>query len=99
MIFSLSMGLPLAVSLWTGDGGVACDTRCRHGQARWRRAPGSGGACAVFRQELQPRHGVMLVSLVWLLLPLFAALPLMLAGHHMGGRCRSRMPTSRPCRA
>ena len=26
----------------------------------------------------------MLVSLVWLLLPLFAALPLMLAGHHLG---------------
>src|SRR5699024_7590355 len=37
-----------------------------------------------FRRELQPRHGVILVSLVWLVLPLCACLPLMLALHQLG---------------
>ena len=37
-----------------------------------------------FRRELQPRHGVMLVTMVWLLLPLLAAFPLMLALHAVG---------------
>ncbi|QIL42877.1 TrkH family potassium uptake protein [Acidovorax sp. HDW3] len=36
------------------------------------------------RQELQPRHGVILVTLVWLLLPLSASLPLWLALDHVG---------------
>lgn len=82
MIFSLAMGLPLAVSLWTRDG-------------IWHVYPQAMGATFMagawlwwrlrhFRHELQPRHGVMLVSLVWMLLPLAAALPLMLAGHHIG---------------
>ncbi|MDP4075896.1 TrkH family potassium uptake protein [Acidovorax sp. A1169] len=82
MIFSLTMGLPLAVSLWTRDG-------------IWQVYPQAMGATFMagawlwwrlrhFRHELQPRHGVMLVSLVWMLLPLAAALPLMLAGHYIG---------------
>lgn len=82
MVFSLSMGLPLSVSLWMDDG-------------LWRVYPMAMGATLaagawlwwrlrLFRQELQPRHGVMLVSLVWALLPLAASLPLMLAGHQMG---------------
>jgi trk system potassium uptake protein TrkH len=32
-----------------------------------------------FRRELQPRDGFLLVTLTWLLLPAFGALPLMLA--------------------
>ena len=82
MIFASSLALPTAVSWWMQDG-------------IWFVYPLSMAATAfaggwlwwsfrVFRRELQPRHGVMLVSLVWLLLPLFAALPLMLAGHHIG---------------
>ena len=82
MVFSLSMGLPLAVSLWTRDG-------------LWQVYPAAMGATLMagawlwwrlrlFRQELQPRHGVMLVSLVWMLLPLAASVPLLLAGHGIG---------------
>ena len=82
MIFASSLALPTAVSWWMRDG-------------IWFVYPLSMAATAfaggwlwwsfrVFRRELQPRHGVMLVSLVWLLLPLFAALPLMLAGHFIG---------------
>ena len=75
MIFSLSMGLPLAVSLWTGDGvwhvyPLAMAGTLLVGAWFWWRL-------RLFRQELQPRHGVMLVSLVWMLLPLSAAVPLM----------------------
>jgi trk system potassium uptake protein TrkH len=82
MIFSLSMGLPLAVSLWTNDGvwhvyPLAMAGTLLAGAWLWWRL-------RLFRQELQPRHGVMLVSLVWMLLPLASAVPLMLAGHHLG---------------
>jgi len=82
MVFSLSMGLPLAVSLWTQDGvwrvyPVAMAVTLTAGAWLWWRL-------RLFRQELQPRHGVMLVSLVWMLFPLSAAIPLMLAGHDIG---------------
>ncbi len=82
MIFSLSMGLPLAVSLWNQDGiwpvyPQAMAATLALGAWLWWRL-------RLFRQELQPRHGVMLVSLVWLMLPLCATLPLMLAGHAIG---------------
>ena len=77
MLFALAMGVPLAVS-WFWQDGV------------WQVYPLSMGITLLaglslllglnrYKQELQPRHGVMLVSLVWALLPLFAALPLMLA--------------------
>ena len=82
MIFALSMGVPLAVSLGAGDGvwhiyPQAMAATLAAGAWLWWRL-------RLFRQELQPRHGVMLVSLVWMLLPLAAALPLMLAGQHVG---------------
>ena len=82
MIFSLSMGLPLSVSLWTKDGvwhvyPIAMGATLMAGAWLWWRL-------RLFRQELQPRHGVMLVSLVWMLLPLSAAVPLMLASHEIG---------------
>lgn len=82
MVFSLSMGLPLAVSLWIQDGvwrvyPVAMAATLTAGAWLWWRL-------RLFRQELQPRHGVMLVSLVWMLFPLSATIPLMLAGHDIG---------------
>ena len=82
MIFALTMGLPLTVSLWTGDGvwfvyPLSMGATLLAGAWLWWRL-------RLFRQELQPRHGVMLVSLVWALLPLSATLPLMLAGHYTG---------------
>lgn len=82
MTFSLAMGLPLGVSLWTRDGiwhiyPLAMGVTFMAGAWLWWRL-------RHFRHELQPRHGVMLVSMVWLLLPLSAALPLMLAGHDLG---------------
>ena len=82
MLFALAMGVPLAVS-WYGQDGV------------WQVYPISMGVAMLvglgllvgmrrYKRELQPRHGVMLVSLVWALLPLFAAVPLMLACHQIG---------------
>ncbi|THU04585.1 TrkH family potassium uptake protein [Lampropedia puyangensis] len=35
------------------------------------------------RQELQPRHGIMLVTSVWFLLPAFAAIPIWLISHQI----------------
>lgn len=77
MLFALSMGVPLAVSLHEQDG-------------VWQVYPTAmaaalavGGALTLglrhWRRELLPRHGVMLVSLAWTALPLAAALPLLLA--------------------
>ena len=82
MVFSMSMALPLGVSLWEGDGiwhvyPVAMVATMAAGAWLWWRL-------RLFRQELQPRHGVMLVSLVWMLFPLSATLPLMLASHEIG---------------
>lgn len=82
MIFASSLALPLAVSWWTQDGLWLVYPQCMAATAF------AGGwlwwSFRIFRRELQPRHGVILVSLVWMLLPLFAALPLMLAGHTIG---------------
>jgi len=77
MLFALAMGVPLAVSLHQDDGvwlvyplamgaALAGGAALTVGLRRWRR-------------ELLPRHGVMLVSLAWTLLPLVASLPLLLA--------------------
>lgn len=82
MLFALAMGVPLAVSWYVQDG-------------VWQVYPLSMGVALLvgsgllagmrrYKRELQPRHGVMLVSLAWALLPLFAALPLMLACDQVG---------------
>ena len=82
MLFALAMGVPLAVSWHTQDG-------------VWQVYPISMAVALLvglvllvvmrsYKRELQPRHGVMLVSLVWALLPLFAAVPLMLACAQVG---------------
>jgi trk system potassium uptake protein TrkH len=82
MIFASTLLLPMAVSWWTRDGIwfvylLSMGATVSVGAWLW-------WSFRVFRRELQPRHGVMLVSLVWLLLPLSASLPLMLAGHYLG---------------
>ena len=49
---------------------------CLSTRCRWPPRRSSGLAVVELSPsgvELQPRHGVMLVSLVWVLLPLFAA--------------------------
>ena len=82
MLFAFAMGVPLAASLYGQDG-------------VWKIYPVSMGLTLLvgtallvtlrnYKRELQPRHGVMLVSLVWALLPLFATLPLVLAGQQVG---------------
>lgn len=76
MVFALMMGVPLAVSLLTGDAAGHAWTRSipltfAAGAAMWFLG-------SRFRRELQPRDGVLLVSLTWTVLPLFASVPLLL---------------------
>ena len=82
MLFAFAMGVPLAASLYGHDG-------------VWKIYPVCMGFTLMvgatlllsmrkYKRELQPRHGVMLVSLVWALLPLFASLPLILACQQVG---------------
>ena len=82
VFFALSMNVPLAVS-WLWQDGM------------WQAWPASMLVTAVVgvlvwffmrhhKQELHPRHGVILVTLVWVCLPLSAALPMMLVYNQMG---------------
>ena len=82
VFFALGMIVPLGAS-WLWNDGV------------WQAWPGAMGITVVLglvlwalmrehKQELQPRHGVILVTLVWLCLPLSAALPMMLVYHQLG---------------
>ncbi len=81
-MFSWALGVPLGASVWAGEGlwpvyagSLVVTFAC--GSALWL-------GLRRHARELQPRHGVMLVSLVWLVLPLFASLPLMVALHAIG---------------
>ncbi len=81
-MFSLAMGLPFAVSWFQHDGvwqvyPVSMAVAVLAGLALWL-------GLRRYRRELQPRHGVILVTLVWVLLPLCAAMPLWLAMDHIG---------------
>lgn len=75
MMFALMMAVPWGVSLWAADGAAHV----------WPVGMGTGvimGAALFWRmrghaRELQARHGVILVTLVWLTLPLLGALPMM----------------------
>ncbi|WP_370680284.1 TrkH family potassium uptake protein [Comamonas sp. GB3 AK4-5] len=82
VMFGLSMGLPLGVSWFTQEG-------------IWRvwlwSLVGTVLAGALlwssmnrYRKEMQPRHGVILVTLVWVCLPLCASVPLLLAYAEIG---------------
>lgn len=79
VLFALMMAVPWAVALWTVDGSarvwpVAMGLCASAGGALW-------WALRRYKRELQARHGVILVTLVWLTLPLFAAVPMMGAMH------------------
>ena len=75
LVFGASMLLPLAVSWWVADGALPAHATslavtCTSGALAWlltRR----------FRRELEVRDAFLLVVLVWTVLPLFAALPLL----------------------
>ena len=73
--FSIGLLLPFGISWLLGDG-------LRH---VWALSAGICFVCGALlwgglrrlKRELQPRHGIILVSLTWVVLPLFATLPLM----------------------
>ena len=75
-VFGATMLVPLCVAWWGGD--PAFDAYA------WAVAVTVGSGLLMrlvarrHRRELQPRDGVLLVSSVWTLLPLFASLPLLL---------------------
>lgn len=77
VLFALLMGVPLAFAVVGEDGA----------REPFLAAAGITLACGLvmslatrrFRRELQPRDGFLLVALTWTLLPLFGALPLLLA--------------------
>lgn len=82
VMFAISMLVPFGVSWFTEDG-------------VWRIYPWSLGISALVglslwgglhghKRDLQPRHGVILVTFVWVMLPLCATLPLMLGMRHVG---------------
>ncbi|MDM0065164.1 potassium transporter TrkG [Variovorax sp. J31P207] len=80
--FSLGMFVPWIISWTHADGlrhvwalSAAISFAC--GAALW-------GGLRRYKRELQPRHGIFLVSLTWVLLPLFATLPMMWALHDIG---------------
>lgn len=82
MFMALAMALPLAVSWHWADGVTSAYIgsmllTLSAGVLLWR-------GMHRFRRELQPRHGVMLVSLAWVMLPAFAAVPLALASAQIG---------------
>ena len=82
MLFAFAMGLPLAVS-WYWQDGVWQVYLLSMGITLLAGAVLSLSTMR-YKRELQPRHGVMLVSLVWALLPVIAAIPLMLACDQVG---------------
>ncbi len=82
MVFAATMLVPLGVAwfgdeiaLWAYKIGIATTFGC--GALMWL-------VSRRYRRELQPRDGVMLVSAVWTMLPLFASLPLWLYFRQMG---------------
>ena len=82
VFFACSMSVPLAVSWFVQDGvwqawPAAMLTTMMVGLLLWL-------LMRQHKQELHPRHGVILVTLVWVCLPLSAALPMMLVYHQQG---------------
>jgi len=77
MIFALLMAVPLGFAA-AGDDGAQ-----RAFIGAMMATFGAGAAMSLsmsrFRRELQPRDGFLLVTLTWMLLPAFAALPLLWA--------------------
>lgn len=76
VLFALLMLVPLAFALGQHDSAESAFLR----SIGLTLAAGLGMSLSMrrFRHELQPRDGFLLVTLTWLLLPVFGALPLML---------------------
>ena len=76
LIFGLMLLLPIGVSWWIGDGVLTAFDEAFFGTMA------TGGflllATQRFRRELRANDGVLLVVMCWTLLPLIAALPLLL---------------------
>ena len=75
--FSLGLLLPLGISWLHADGlphvwAISAGVAFAGGALLW-------GGLRRYKRELQPRHGILLVAFTWVVLPLFATLPLMLA--------------------
>ena len=77
VMFALLMALPLAFAWIGGDG--AAPAFAISGLATLVLGLTVALATSRHRRELQPRDGFLLVSMIWSVLPAFAALPLMLA--------------------
>ncbi|GAA4323739.1 potassium transporter TrkG [Pigmentiphaga soli] len=81
-LFSLTMAIPIGVALYYDDAGLAAFIDAA--------LLSFGAGAAVYaitrlgQRELKPRDGFLLVSLVWSLLPLIAAAPLLLYFHDAG---------------
>jgi trk system potassium uptake protein len=82
MIFGCTMALPWAVSWFAQDGihfaypAAMAITMAVGASLGW--------GLRRYQRELQPRHGVILVTLVWVVLPILATLPLMFAHTAIG---------------
>lgn len=81
-MFAAAMLLPFAVSWFTGDGiwriyPQAIGITVAAGVALW-------AGLRRHQRDLQPRHGVILVTLVWAVLPLCAMLPLVFGLQRVG---------------
>jgi trk system potassium uptake protein TrkH len=75
-LFALMMGVPLGFAFVQDDG--MRDTFAIAMAVTFVLGAGLAAALRRQRRELQPRDGFLLVTLTWLLLPVFGALPLML---------------------
>ena len=76
LIFGLALLLPIGVSWWIGDGALTAFDEALLGTL-------GGSALAMlatqrFRRELRSNDGVLLVVMCWVLLPVIAAVPLLL---------------------
>lgn len=81
-MFSLAFLLPATVSWVQGDGLFGLwlgSAACTFGAGAWL-----WGGLQAYRSEMRARHGVILVSVTWLLLPLAASIPLMLVCSAVG---------------
>ena len=82
VLFAASMGVPLAASLLAQDGvwrvwPVAMAGTALVGALLW-------GGLFRHKHELQPRHGVILATLVWVCLPMCAAAPMVAVHAQLG---------------
>jgi trk system potassium uptake protein TrkH len=81
-LFAATMALPVGLAVYTGDAALAAfvDAMLLSGAA--------GGLLWLVtrrhRAELRPRDGFLLVSMVWTVLPLLAAIPLYIYFHRAG---------------